>query len=100
MSVSSFVSPLNLELKSAYLPSNVLAEVPDLDAETLADTLEGITDMREMLAELIRSALGALASQAPRTRLNDMKARLSVSRRGPGAKRNWSAVMVRRDIQK
>ena len=55
----------------------LLAEIPDLDAETLADTLEGITDLKEMLAELIRSALEdeALAAGLS-TRLSDMKARL------------------------
>ena len=45
----------------------LLAEIPDLDAETLADTLEGITDLKEMLAEVIRSALDdeALAAGCP-----------------------------------
>jgi hypothetical protein len=59
------------------LRDRLLAEIPDLDAETLADTLEGITDLREMLAELIRSALEdeALAGGLS-TRLSDMKARL------------------------
>lgn len=56
---------------------HLLAEFPDLDDETLADTLEGITDLREMLAEVIRSALDdeALAAGLS-TRLSDMKARL------------------------
>ena len=59
------------------LRARLLADIPGLDAETLADTLEGITDLKEMLAELIRSALEdeALAAGLS-TRLSDMKARL------------------------
>ena len=55
----------------------LLAQFPDLDDETLADTLEGITDLREMLAEVVRSALvdEALAKGLS-TRLADMKERL------------------------
>ena len=55
----------------------LLSQVPDIDRETLADTLEGITDLREMLAEVIRSALDdeALATGLS-TRLSAMKARI------------------------
>jgi len=57
--------------------NRLLAQFPDLDDETLADTLEGITDLREMLAEVIRSALEDEAMVAGlSTRLADMKARL------------------------
>ena len=63
--------------KFTLLRTRLLAEIPDLDAETFADTLEGITDLKEMIAELIRSALEdeALAAGLS-TRLSDMKARL------------------------
>ncbi len=55
----------------------LLAEIPNVDEQTLADTLEGITDLREMLAEIIRSALDDEALVAGlSTRLSDMKARI------------------------
>jgi Siphovirus Gp157 len=60
-----------------HFRDRLLAEIPDLDEETLSDTLEGITDLREMLAEVVRSALDdeALAGSLS-TRMADMKARL------------------------
>lgn len=60
-----------------YFRDRLLAELPGLDHEALADTLEGLTDLREMLSEVIRSALDdeALASGLG-LRLADMKARL------------------------
>ena len=63
--------------KHRLFRDRLLSEIPDIDTETLADTLEGLTDLREMLAEVIRSALDdeALASGLS-TRLSDMKARI------------------------
>jgi hypothetical protein len=63
--------------KYVSLRDQLLADFPDLDDETLHDTLEGITDLKQMLAEVVRSALDdeALASGLS-TRLSDMKARL------------------------
>ena len=67
----------NETTRYSFLRDRLLAEIPDLDAETLADTLEGIPDLKEMLAELVRSALEdeALAAGLS-TRLSDMKSRL------------------------
>jgi hypothetical protein len=56
----------------------LLSDFPSIDEETLQDTLEGITDLNEMIAAVIRSALvdEALYSGL-RSRLDDMKERLS-----------------------
>ena len=43
--------------KISVLKERLLAELPKLDEETLRDTLEGITDLHEMIAAVIRSAL-------------------------------------------
>ena len=51
---------------------------PEADEETLSDTLEEITDLHEMIAAVIRSALVDEALQEGlRGRLDDMKERLS-----------------------
>ena len=64
----------------------LLADFPDLDDETLHDTLEGITDLKQMLAEVVRSALDdeALAGGLS-TRLSDMKARLGAVSKSAGS---------------
>ena len=55
----------------------LLVRYPDADEETLLDTLEGITDLHEMIAAIIRSALVDEALQAGlRSRLEEMRARL------------------------
>jgi len=51
---------------------------PDADEETIQDTLEGITDLHEIIAAIIRSALIDEALKVGlRSRLEDMKQRLS-----------------------
>jgi Siphovirus Gp157 len=56
--------------------ADLLAEIPDLDDETLADTLEGLTDLKEMITMVIRSALVDQAlAQGLKGRIEEMKAR-------------------------
>jgi hypothetical protein len=40
-----------------WLKKQLTTDFPNTDEETLADTLEGITDLHEMIAAVIRSAL-------------------------------------------
>lgn len=60
------------------IKERLAAEHPDLDERTLADTLEGLTDLNEVLSAIIRSALcdEALA-EGLRTRIGEMQERLS-----------------------
>ena len=66
----------------------LIAAYPRIDEETLADTLEGITDLHEMIAAVIRSALVDEALQTGlRFRLDEMKRRLSRLEDRAGKKR-------------
>ena len=71
--------PLRIEAsKYQLLRERLSADNPTLDEECLLDTLEGITDLHEMIAAIIRSALVDEALQAGlRTRLEDMRQRLT-----------------------
>ena len=72
-----------MQLKSELIryqgtKERLLAAWPEIDCETLRDTLEGITELHEIIAAVIRSALvdEALGSGL-RARLADMKERQS-----------------------
>ena len=59
-----------------YLREQLAERFPDADEETLRDTLEGMTDLTDMLAELIRSSLDDKALvTALKQREADMKER-------------------------
>ena len=60
-----------------YLKSRLVEDFPDLDDETLADTLEGISDLNECLAAVIRSRADDEALIAGlKFCMEDMRARL------------------------
>ena len=72
-------APLRNELQRYHVVrERFVQEFPDTDDETIRDTLEGITDLHEMIAAVIRSALVDEALHAGlRFRVDDMKERLS-----------------------
>ena len=63
--------------KYLVLKERLLAKFPTTDEDTLVDTLEGITDLHEMIATVIRSALVDEALQGGlHSRIHEMKRRL------------------------
>ena len=70
---------LNLERnRFTELRRRLLELYPDLDDQTLNDTLEGATNFKEAIAALIRSALeDECLADALRDRMTDMRTRLS-----------------------
>jgi hypothetical protein len=84
------------------LRERLLAQVPDIDAETLTDTLEGLSDIREMIAAVIRSALEDEAlADGLKNRMADMKLRLDRLERRAERKRDLAAsALIEADIAK
>ncbi len=62
----------------AYWRGRLLQEFPEADEETLRDTLEGLTNLSEMLASVVRSYLDDLTQAAALgIRMSDMQERLA-----------------------
>ncbi len=96
-------SPLLNELAHhTYLRERLAAEFPDAEEETLVDTLEGMTELREMLAALARSRLDDLSlARALRARLDDMQVRLGrMEQRAEKKKTVLASVMDRAGMNK
>ena len=85
-----------------YLRSRLVEAFPDADEESLADTLEGLSNLPDMLAEVCRSMLDdqALVS-ALRGRIGDMQERCGRVEVRARKKRDLvCSVMERADLKK
>jgi hypothetical protein len=84
------------------LRQQLMVEFPEIDDHTLRDTVEGLTNLPELLARILRSHLDDLALLAAlRTRILDMQerfARLEV--RADKKRALVASVMERADIKK
>ena len=85
-----------------YLRQLLEEQFPDIDEETLLDTLEGITDLHEMIAEVVRSRQDDLAYiAAVRARISDMQERLArLDQRADKKKEIVTSVLERAGIKK
>jgi len=88
--------------KHEVLREELRSEYPDIDDDTLRDTLEGISELPEIVAVVLRSHLDDLAlAAALRSRMTEMQERLSrIEGRAEKKRVLVTSVMERADLRK
>ncbi len=91
--------PLMHELQlHEYLHEKIASDFPDIDEDTLADTLEGLTDLHEKIVAVVRSQQeDRVMASALKERTEEMQTRLKKFEYRAEKKRELIATVMDRD---